>query len=57
MNDSKQMKQLRVLKLSKDKQKRVLGGETRNTECDENSNEIDCVGAFHRVVDNYYKKL
>lgn len=57
MNDSKQMKQLRVLKLSKDKQKRVLGGGTRNIACDENSNEFDCVGAFHRVVDNYYKKL
>lgn len=55
MNKEKEIKQLRMLKLSKDKQKRVLGGEARNIACDENSSGNDCVGAFHRVVDSYYK--
>lgn len=52
MKDLKKPKKLKVLKLSKDSQKQVLGGEVRGQYCEPGYN---CIGAFHRVVDNYYK--
>lgn len=52
MKREKEVKKLRVLKLSKDNQKRILGGTSKGTYCDPSDT---CVGAMHRVVNNHYK--